>query len=111
MYAQVAWSLQLIEDAVSRLENSLQAVVIGPASALPVDEKYQKHVSEQVSEQVESSFRELIEVTTNAKRTAFRVLADSAHGLGPTPGGGLGRGSRQQLATVGGLSPRVLRLL
>jgi Clostripain family len=111
LYGQVAWSLQLIEDAVARLENSLQAIVIGPASAFPGDEKYQKHVSAQVSEQVESSFRELTEVTTNAKRTAFRVLAHPAHGLGPTPGGGLGRGSRQQLATVGGLSPRVLRLL
>ena len=107
LYGQVAWSLQLIEDAVSRLENSLQAVVIGPASLLPVDEKYQKHVSEQL----ESSFRELTEVTTNARRTAFRVLAHPAHGLGPTPAGGLGRAGRQQLATVGGLSPRVLRLL
>jgi Clostripain family len=105
LYGQVAWSLQLIEGAVAKLENSLQAVVIDPPRALDKDE-----YRDRVTEQLTSSFRELNEVTTNAKRTAFEVLAHPAYGLGPTPPGGRGS-DRQQLATVGGLSPRVLRLL
>lgn len=106
-YAEVAWSLQLIEGAVARLENVLQTIVTGPSDSSHNEPDYRVRVIEQVM----SSFRELNEVSTNAKRTAFGVLADSNYGLGPTRQGGLGGPDRRQLATVGGLSSRVLRLL
>jgi len=106
-YAEVAWSLQLIEGAVARLENVLQTIVTGPSDSSHNEPEYRLRVTEQVM----SSFRELNEVSTNAKRTAIGVLADPNYGLGPTRQGGLGGPDRRQLATVGGLSSRVLRLL
>ena len=108
LYGQVAWSLQLIEEAVARLENVLQPVMTGPADGLRADAVYRQRVTEQVR----SSFRELTEVTTNAKQIALQVLAHPAYGVGPSPQSELGGGAgRQQLAVMGGLSPRLLRLL
>jgi len=107
MYGQVAWSLQLIEEAVAKLETVVQSNVGGSANGFRDDLEYRQRVTEQVS----GSFRELASVTANARQIAVQVLAHPAYGLGPSPQGGLGVANRQQLAIAGGLSPRVLRLL
>ena len=88
------------------MEDLVQGVVTGSTNGSREDEDYRNRLKEQVT----SSFRELAEVTTNAKRTSFSALRHPAYGLGPIQPG-LGRESPEQLATVGGLSSRVLRLL
>jgi hypothetical protein len=107
LYGHVAWSLQLIEEAVAKLETVVQTNVSGPANGFRDDPEYRQRVAEQVN----STFRELTSVTANAKQIALQVLSSPAYGLGPSPQGGLGVANRQQLAIAGGLSPRVLRLL
>ena len=59
---------------------------------------------------MEGAFRELTDAAVNAKLTLGAVLQHPSQGLGPTQGG-LGGPERQQIAMVGGLSSRNLRLL
>ena len=71
-----------------------------------------KDFQRRVEEQVEGAFRELTDAAVNAKLTLGAVLQHPLPGFGPDTGG-LARGApeRQQIAMVGGLSSRNLRLL
>jgi hypothetical protein len=108
LFRQVVLSLQMLEQAVGKVEGVVQLVLTsqtnGKNGSKPDD--YQRRLEEQLK----GSFRELTDVAMNAKLTLGAVLQHPSQGLGPTSQGGLGA-ERQQLAMLGGLSSRNLRLL
>jgi hypothetical protein len=105
LYGQVAQALQLSEEAVAKIEGAVQSLLTN--GSMPQDVEYNRRGMEQVR----GSFRELREMVAHAKRTTGRVLTHPAYGLGPSPQTTQGTMPREQLAMVGGLSSRVLRLL
>jgi hypothetical protein len=109
LFRQVGWSLQLLEQAVEKLEGVVQLTLTSPMNGTngSKSDDYQRRLEEHVK----GSFRELADVALNAKLTLGAVLQHPSQGLGPTSQSGLGAAERQQLAMVGGLSPRNLRLL
>ena len=72
LFAQVVWSLQLLEQAVEKLEGVVQVVLTSPTNAsngLNPDD-YQRRLKEHLK----SSFRELTDAAINAKLTLGAVL-------------------------------------
>jgi hypothetical protein len=108
LYGQVAWSLQVSEGALAKLENVVRAVLTGPMYDLNSEDNEYR---ERAAEQVEQSFRAMAEMVANARQTAGLVLAHPTYGLGPGLQSGLGTQDRELLAVAGGLSPRLLQLL
>jgi hypothetical protein len=106
VYRQVAWSLQLLESGVAKIENDIRGAL--PAST---NGATNSEFSRRTMEQLQQSFRSLHELVSNAKATAGSVLSHSEYGLGPTPQRTLRAPGRQHLAIAGGLSSRFLRLL
>jgi hypothetical protein len=108
LFGEVVWSLQLLEQAVGKLEGVVKIVLTSPTNgkngSKPDD--YQRRLEEQLK----GSFRELTDVAINAKLTLGAVLQHPSQGLGPTSQSGLGA-ERQQLAILGGLSSQNLQLL
>ena len=107
LFRQVAVSLNILEQAVGKLEGVAHGVLTSAATAnngsRPPD--YQ----ERLTEQLNSAFGEVAEVANSAKQTLGAVLRHPSHGLGPQSG--LSSADRQQLAVFGGLSSRNLQLL
>lgn len=108
LFREVVLSLQLVEEAVGKLEGVVQIVLTSPTNvsngSKPGD--YQRRLGEQVK----GAFRDVTDAAVYAKLTLGAVLQHPSQGLGPTQGG-LGGAERQQLAMFGGLSSRNLRLL
>jgi len=108
LFGHVAWSLQLLEEAVGKLEGVVQVVLTSPtngSNGSGASSDYQRRLEEQLA----GAFRELADAAINAKQTLGAVIRHPSHGLGPQDG--LGGAERQQLAMFGGLSPRNLQLL
>jgi len=105
LYRQVAQALQLSEEAVAKIEGLVRSLLAN--GSIPQDVEYKQRGIEQV----QRSFRELKEMVAQAKRTTGWVLTHPAYGLGPSPQTAQGTVPREQLAMVGGLSSRVLRLM
>ena len=108
LFREVVVSLQLVEEAVGKLEGIVHLVLTSPTNG--INGSKPKDFQRRVEEQVEGAFRELTDAAVNAKLTLGAVLQHPSQGLGPTQGG-LGGPERQQIAMVGGLSSRNLRLL
>jgi hypothetical protein len=108
LFGQVVWSLQLLEQAVGKLEGVVQLVLTSPTNGMngSMPDDYQRRLEEQLK----GSFREVTDVAINAKLTLGAVLRHPSQGIGPTSQSGLGA-ERQQLAMLGGLSSRNLSLL
>jgi hypothetical protein len=108
LFREIVWSLQLLEEAVGKLEGVVQFVLTSPTNGTngSKPDDYQRRLQDQLR----GAFRELVDVATNAKLTLGAVLRHPSHGLGPTSHGGLGA-ERQQLAIFGGLSSQNLQLL
>jgi hypothetical protein len=106
VYRQVAWSLQLLENGVAKIESDIRA-----ALRASINGSKNSDFSRRRTEQLQQSFRALHELVSNAKATAGSVLSDPEFGLGPTPQRALRAPGRQHLAIAGGLSSQFLRLL
>jgi hypothetical protein len=106
LYRQVAWSLQLLENGIAKIESDVRAALSTPTSGAKSPEYVRR-----TTEQMNQSFRALHELVSNARVTAGSVLSHPEYGLGPTPGRSVGSAIRQQLAIAGGLSSRFLHLL
>jgi hypothetical protein len=105
LYQQIALALQLSEEALSKLE-SVVRLLLTNGSGREDDDYKQRGI-----EQVKRSFLELKDMVANAKQITVGVLADPAYGLGPSSQTSQSTVPREQLAIVGGLSPRLLHLL
>ena len=106
LYRQVAWSLQLLENGIAKIESDVRAALSTPTNGAQSSEYVRR-----TTEQMNHSFRALHELVSNARVTAGSVLSHPEYGLGPTPGRSVGSAIRQQLAIAGGLSSRFLHLL
>jgi hypothetical protein len=108
LFREVVWSLQLLEQAVGKLEGVVRFALTRPTNGMngSTRDDYQRRLEEQLA----GAFREVTDVAINAKLTLGGVLRHPSQGLGPTSQSGLGA-ERQQLAIFGGLSSQNLQLL
>jgi len=106
LYRQVAWSLQLVEKGVAKIESDARVALPRKTSGAK-NSDYLRRTTEQMNQ----SFRALSELVSNARATATAVLGHPEYGLGPTPQRGSRGAIRQRLAIAGGLNSRFLRLL
>jgi hypothetical protein len=106
LYRQVAWSLQLLEKGIAKIESDVRVTLSSPTNGAKNSEYVRR-----TTEHMNQSFRALHELVSNARVTAGSVLSHPEYGLGPTPGRGVGAAIRRRLAIAGGLSSRFLHLL
>lgn len=107
LFRQVAVSLQMLEQAVGKLEGVAHGVLTNAATAHNGSEP--DDYERRLINQLKGAFQEVVEVANSAKQTLGAVLRHPSHGLGPQSA--LGPADRQQLAIAGGLSSRNLQLL
>jgi len=106
MFGQVAWSLQLVENSVAKIENDI-AAGFSNATLAGGGAEYQRRRMELLNQ----SFRGLQETIANAKNTIYATIAHPAYGVGPSVQGVSNTMTRQQVAIAGGLSSQNLQLL
>jgi hypothetical protein len=106
LFRQVGDSLQRLEQVTANTENVSRALLADPVAA----EEGTASLYDAAAHGIERAFDRLQEAAANVRRTGRRVLAHPVYGVGPGEGI-LTLDTRQELATIGGLDKRSLRLM
>jgi hypothetical protein len=107
LFRQVGASLRRLEQAAANVENVSRELLVDPVGA---EEEGAADLYDAAAHGIARAFEMLEEAAAAVRRTVRRVVAHPVYGLGPGEGA-LTLDTRDELAALGGLDKRSLRLM